>query len=440
MTPPSVGIVGGGILGLTAAYRLASEGVEVSLFERSPDLGGLVGSFDFAGHPADRFYHVVLPTDDRVIGLATELGLGDDFRFMPTGVGFYDDGRLFSMSSLKEFATFPLLAPHDRARLAAFVMRCQLTKDCTKLDDIPLEAWLRRHCGKRAVERLWRPLLDSKFDGNFSDLPASYIWARTRRMSKTRDASGHELMGWLHGGYQRLIDTLVAKIRDRGGEIHAGAAVDAINGDVNGVTGLTIDGRRCSFDQVLCTLAPPQAQRLLPADISARVPDHCRYLGVICVLLRLDRQLSQYYTLNLTDRRIPLTTVVETTHVVDPEYAGGHLVYLTKYVDPSHADLDRPEDELRQAYLGHLQAIFPSFDPSWIDAAKVQRARVVEPIHLIGGAKRIPDIFEIPGLALASTAHVYPEIVNGQAVIGVAERAVAGLLERASSTDLQVAA
>jgi protoporphyrinogen oxidase len=127
MTPPSVGIVGGGILGLTAAYRLASEGVEVSLFERSPDLGGLVGSFDFAGHPADRFYHVVLPTDDRVIGLATELGLGDDFRFMPTGVGFYDDGRLFSMSSLKEFATFPLLAPHDRARLAAFVMRCQLT-------------------------------------------------------------------------------------------------------------------------------------------------------------------------------------------------------------------------------------------------------------------------------------------------------------------------
>ena len=28
----------------------------------------------------------------------------------------------------------------------------------------------------------------------------------------------------------------------------------------------------------------------------------------------------------------------------------------------------------------------------------------------------------MPGLALASTAHVYPEIVNGQAVIGVADR------------------
>ena len=35
-----------------------------------------------------------------------------------------------------------------------------------------------------------------------------------------------------------------------------------------------------------------------------------------------------------------------------------------------------------------------------------------------------------PGLALASTAHVYPEIVSGQAVLGVADRVVPGILER----------
>ena len=89
MTQPSVGIVGGGILGLSAAYRLAQQGVQVTLFERAPDLGGLVGSFDFAGRPVDRFYHVILPTDHRVLGLAEELGLRDTFRFRPTRVGFY---------------------------------------------------------------------------------------------------------------------------------------------------------------------------------------------------------------------------------------------------------------------------------------------------------------------------------------------------------------
>ncbi len=49
------------------------------------------------------------------------------------------------------------------------------------------------------------------------------------------------------------------------------------------------------------------------------------------------------------------------------------------------------------------------------------------------GARRAHDIFPAPGLAVASTAHVYPELVNGQAVLGVAERLVDGLLERLGS-------
>ena len=294
--------------------------MQVAVFERSRDLGGLVGSFDFDGYPVDRFYHVVLPTDERVRGLATELGLGDDFRFRPVEVGFYDDERLFSMSSLKEFLTFPLLPLHDRLRLGAFVASCQLRSDYAKLDDVPLVEWLLRQCGRRMVERLWRPLLDSKFDGRFDDLPATYIFARTKRMSATRDRAGREIMGWLHGGYQRLIDTLVERLESLGGEIHAGTQVEQIAGDARGATGLLVEGRHRAFDTVVCTLAPPLARRLLAPALAERAPaDHCRYLGVICVLLRTTRSVSPYYTLNITDRRIPLTTVVETTHVVDPE-------------------------------------------------------------------------------------------------------------------------
>jgi protoporphyrinogen oxidase len=428
----SVGIVGGGILGLTAAYRLAQQGVHVAVYERGHDLGGLVGSFDFDGHPVDRFYHVILPNDDRVRGLAEELGMGDRFRFRPTAVGFYDDSRLFSMTSPREFLTFPLLAPHDRVRLAAFVARCQLISGHDRLDDVPLDAWLRRLCGKRTVERLWKPLLDSKFDGRYDDLPATYIWARTRRMSRTRDASGRELMGWLEGGgYQTLIDRLEGRIRQLGGEIHTGIAIDSI-AEIDGrPCGLVVQGRIRPFGAVLCTLAPPQARRLLPERLAVHMPaDRCRFLGVICLLLRLRRSLSPYYHLNITDRRVPLTTVVETTHVVDPEFVGGHLLYAAKYADPLHEDFDRPADQIEHEYLAHVRRIFPSLDPADVLGAVVQRARVTEPVHLIGGAKNLPDMFPVPGLALASTAHVYPEIVSGQAVIGVADRVVAGLLDQ----------
>jgi protoporphyrinogen oxidase len=437
---PRVAIVGGGILGLTSAYRLLQAGVDVAVFERSSDLGGLVGAFDFDGHRVDRFYHVILPTDDRVRGLAEELGLGDRFRFRPTGVGFYDDGRLFSMNSLREFATFPLLAPHDRARLASFVVRCQLTKDRDALDELPLLDWLRKTCGKRIVERLWKPLLDSKFDGRYDDLPATYMWARTRRMSKTRDKAGREIMGWLEGGYETLIAALVARIRELGGEIHAGTAVEQILGSNGAVAGLVVDGKLRQFDTVLCTLMPPLARRLLSPDLAAVAPeDHCRYLGVVCLLVRTRQSVSPYYTLNITDRRIPLTTVVETTHVVDPEYAGGHLLYITKYVDRSNPDVTRDEDDIRRDYLAHARTMFPALRDEDILGTVVQRAPAVEPVHLIGGASRLPTMFPAPGLALASTAHVYPEVVNGQAVLGVVERVVGGLLERLPAQERQAA-
>jgi protoporphyrinogen oxidase len=431
VTRPAVGIIGGGILGMTTALRLLEAGVDVALFERSNDLGGLVGSFDFDGYPVDRFYHVVLPTDHRVRGLAGELGLGERFQFRPTAAGFYDDGRLFSMSSPRELLTLPLLRLHDRIRLGAFVARCGLIKTHEKLDDTPLLEWLERLCGTAIVERLWKPLLDSKFDGRFHDLPATYIWARTRRMASTRDKAGREIMGWLEGGYTTLIDALENRILALGGVIKRGAEVERVIHDAGGVSGLVVDGSVRTFDHVVCTLSPPLARRVLPSEIAHVTADeNFRYLGVICVLLRTSRSVSPYYTLNITDRRIPLTTVIETTHVVDPEHTGGHLVYAAKYVDSSSTELSRPPDALDAEYRGHLRTIFPDLRDDEILGSVVQSARVVEPVHLLGGEKRVPAMFPVPGLALASTANVYPDIVNGQSVIGVADRLLEGLVER----------
>lgn len=431
MSRPSVAVVGGGILGLTAAYRLAQAGVAVSVYERSHDLGGLVGTFDLDGHLVDRFYHVVLPTDDRVLGLADELGLRDRFRFRPTKVGFYDDGRLFSMTSPKEFLTFPLLRPLDRVRLATFVARCQLRKGYDDLDETPLLVWLRRTCGRRVTERLWEPLLDSKFDGRYDDLPATYIWSRSRRMSTTRDRSGREVMGWLEGGYQTLVEALAQRIVALGGDVHAGTTVEQVVGAGGCASGLVVNGSLRAYDHVLVTLAPPVARGLLSPDLAAQAPhDGNRYLGVVCLVVRATRTVSPYYHLNITDRRVPLTTIVETTHVVDPAAVGGHLLYVSRYVDPSHGDHSRPADEVAADFLRHARTIFPGLRDDEILATSLQRARITEPVHLLGGARNVPDMFPAPGLALASTAHVYPEIVSGQAVAGVAERVVPGILER----------
>jgi protoporphyrinogen oxidase len=143
--------------------------------------------------------------------------------------------------------------------------------------------------------------------------------------------------------------------------------------------------------------------------------------------------------LNITDRRVPLTTIVETTHVVDPDKVGGHLVYVSKYVDPGHPDHERSPEELERTYLGYARTIFPDLRDDEIVSKVVQRARVTEPVHLVGGAKRLPEMFSVPGLSLASTAHVYPEIVSGQAVTGVSDQVVPRILERLPAARLAAA-
>ena len=126
-----------------------------------------------------------------------------------------------------------------------------------------------------------------------------------------------------------------------------------------------------------------------------------------------------------------MTTVVETTHVIDPERAGGTLLYVPKYVTPDNPDLDRPAADVKREYLDHVRTMFPALRPSDILASQLARARVAEPIHTVGAVRPTAEsLFPAPGLATASSAHIYPELVNGQAVLGVTETLVAGLLDR----------
>jgi protoporphyrinogen oxidase len=428
----SVGVVGGGILGLTAAYRLAREGVHVTVYEESDRVGGLAGTSPLGGYDVDRYYHALTLTDQRVIDLATELGLGDSIRWRPLGVGFYHDGALASMSTPRELLGFPGLSPADRARLVAFVLRCRLISDRAALDAEPIESWTRRVAGDRLWERLWRPLLDSKFDGAWHDLPATYLWSRMRRTAGTRDRSGREVMGWIRGGHQALADALRGAILAHGGEVLTGRRVRSIVSSGGRVQGVVARSSFRAHAWVISTLLRPHLERIVGPDLRAALPpDPCRYLGVVCVVARVRESVSPYYALNITDRSVPLTSVVETTHVVDPEHVGGHLIYVPRYVLPDSPELERPAQEVKREYLGHVRAMFPRFDPERdVIASTVARARLAEPIHSHGSHERLPAFVAAPGLVAASSAHVYPDIVHAQAMVGVADRVVATLREQ----------
>lgn len=181
-----VGIVGGGFLGLTLAWRLRAEGHQVTVIEAAAEPGGLAAPAELGGFTWDRFYHVILLSDQHLRGLLAELGLEDRLRFGTTRTGFYTDGTLYSLSTSLEFLQFPPLSLIDKARLAATILRASRIADGRPLERVPVTDWLIKWSGYRTFTRIWLPLLKSKLGENYRHASASFIWAIIARMYAAR--------------------------------------------------------------------------------------------------------------------------------------------------------------------------------------------------------------------------------------------------------------
>jgi protoporphyrinogen oxidase len=431
---PRIAVVGAGILGTVLALRLAQGGARVTLLERAPTPGGLAGCMDFSGHRVDRFYHVIVPSDQRMIALCEELGVSDQLSFSPVGVGFFVDNKMYPFNGIGDFLRFPPLSPIGRARLAWFVLYCQLRRDYRSLERKPLKRWLTRHCGRRVVQRIWQPLLDSRFDLRHDELPATYLWARTNRMRSARESgSSGETMGCLRGGHETLVLAAAERARELGVEIRLAAGVEGLVQEPDGaIGGVRVDGKDERFDLTIPTLQPPGLRHLLPDELQsllAAYPE--RYLGVVCLVLKLRRSLLPYYSVNICDPT-PITTVVETSHVVGTEHTDGlHLAYLPKYCGADAPEFSEDDELIYRRFTAMLARLVPDFSDQDVVDWTVQRAPLVEPVHAVGHEPRTAPIWPgVQGLALASASQIYPRLLNGESVVGLAERVASEALAR----------
>src|SRR6201999_104151 len=157
-----------------------------------------------------------------------------------------------------------------------FVLQCQLRRSFDRLEDVPLMDWLRRQCGREVTEKIWKPLLDSRFDGSHDELPATYLWARTNRMRSARTSQGSgETMGCLRGGHERLIEAAAAPAGELGVDVRVDAGVEGLVMDADAkVGGVVVDGHAERFDLTISTLQPPALRRLLPMGLSGVLAAH----------------------------------------------------------------------------------------------------------------------------------------------------------------------
>jgi protoporphyrinogen oxidase len=209
-----------------------------------------------------------------------------------------------------------------------------------------------------------------------------------------------------------VIDALVARVKDRGGEIVPARPVRLLKRGKKGFDVETAIGSR-PFPAVLSTVAIPELLRLtpdLPGETRA-LWSGIAYGHALCPVLELDRPLSRFYWTNVGESAMPFGGVIEHTNYIPTErYGGRHVVYVSDYVLPDDPKWRMRDEELWALYEPGLERFSPEFRKATILSRRIFRAEYAQPIVTPNYSRVVPGIrTPLEGLYSAAMAQIYPE-------------------------------
>lgn len=414
MTPTakSIGIIGGGYAGLTAALRLAQAGHNVTLWERG-DFGGQAATIPLGDTRIEIFYHHLFQSDTHIQALAEELGIGDKLMWLPSNVSYFADGRLLPLNGAVDLLKLNIIPIWDRVRVGLVTLWLQLQKDWKKYEGITADEYLTKMLGRNAYEKTLGAQLKAKFGSYYDRVSMVWFWGKIWLRTKSRkNPLEQEKLGYFKGSFQVVANALVQACRDAGVNMVDHTGIASLEQSGSGWLVKTHAGAE-QVDIVLSTTPSTIFQKLvpqLPADYRARL-NALEYEGAIVTLLELDHALTDTYWMNIADPEMPFTAVIEHTNFVGPEnYGGSHLVYLSKYVEQDHSYFALSDEEIMTAYMLHLQKLNPKFSSDWIKRRWIFRERAAQPITPLHYSEKIPDLkTPLDNLWLANTTQIYPE-------------------------------
>lgn len=426
-------LVGGGMLGMSLAYRMAKQGHSVTLIEAAPQLGGLASTWKLGDVEWERYYHVILLSDDRLLNLLDEIGLKDELNWIETKTGFFTNGQLYSMSNTAEFLKFPPLKLIEKLRLGGTIFYASKIRNWRRLEKIPVADWLKRWSGAGTFAKIWEPLLKAKLGESYQRTAASFIWAHINRMYKARRTGlKKEMFGYVRGGYRAIIERLTQRLVEMGVEIKTSAPTSSIQKNDSDQFEIQFGDQTQTFDRVVMTTPNNVVHQVCPQlseDEKTRLRS-TEYLGICCASMLLKRPISPYYVTNITDTWVPMTAVIELTNIVDTQELGGKsLVYLPKYVPASHEMFEKSDAEIKTEFIEALEAMYPEFSRDDIEAFEISRTRNVMAIPTLNYSSSLPPMkTSVEGLYLINSAYILKGNLNVNETITIAEDALKDVL------------
>jgi len=172
----SVAVIGGGISGLAAAFLLRNAGLDVTVLEGSPRLGGKLAVSEVGGIAVDAGAEALLARRPEGTGLIGELGLSGQLEVPgTTAAGIWTRGSIRPLpkrqfmgvpADLGELAATGILSADGLAR----AQRDLTMPDTDPGADVPVASRVGDRFGAELVDRLVEPLLGGVYAGRCEDL------------------------------------------------------------------------------------------------------------------------------------------------------------------------------------------------------------------------------------------------------------------------------
>ena len=385
-----VGIVGGGITGLSLLHHLAERDVDAVCFESSPEPGGVIRTSTETGrvleHGPQRL-RLSEPVESLVdsVGLTDELRVADDS--LPLYV--YANGALRRVPrSIRSFLATDLLSVRAKLRVLAEPLTAPGKPDETVAD------LFARKFGDETYRNLLGPLFGGMYASDPGRMPARHALSTLLRLEERDGSLLRAALGRVgdsapppasfDDGLQRLPRAIVERHGDR---VHLGTRVTAVDRDDGGYV-LRTDGDGSAaaesvFDRVVLTTAAPAAAALVE-DLASDAAERLRgltYNPLALVHLHSEAAVSGFGYQVGHDEALHTLGVTWNASLFDRD--GVFTAFLGGMTDEEV--LDRGDVSLGalaasefSAVMGEsadvldvtrLQRGFPAYDRSWDDLA-----------------------------------------------------------------------
>ena len=408
-----VSIIGAGFSGLSAAYELVKQGINVCVIESESEVGGLAAAFDVEGEKLDRFYHHWFTNDEAVMNLIKEFNLMDKVEISPTNTGIYYANNFFKLSTPFDLLKFKPLSLIDRFRLGLLALKARRVKDWKLLEKMTAKEWLINMGGLNVYKVIWEPLLKGKFGPYAESVSAVWFWNKLKLRGGSRGKGGEERLAYFKGGFIALAKFISKKMQSSGGELLLNTKV--LNARRNDGKWIINTNKGYIYsDRVIFTTSLPIIANIIDNFAKKDFLKSLRrihYIGNICLVLELNESLSDTYWLNVNDPSFPFVGVIEHTNFESPKtYGGRHIVYLSKYLPHTDKIYSMNADQFLEYALPFLKKMFPHFKKSLIFRYHLWKARWSQPVVEKNYSSLIPmSDSPIQGMHICSMAQIYPE-------------------------------